>query len=103
MTFWITWAPCIRAPFAIAIVVWQDVDISVHDFPVEWTGLLLFIYIAILLAYVALRDFIEDMSFGEILGTIKNTAISLFMGFLYPEDSGEYDEDEDEFDGYEES
>ncbi len=84
------------AGIGIAIIVWRDFNLQVHEFPVEWTGLLLFLYIALLLAYIALRDFIEDMSVGEVLSTLKATILISIYDFISPSETGYDDEDYEE-------
>jgi len=80
----------------IAIVVWRNIDIIVHEFPVEWTGLLLFIYLALLLSYISLRDFIEDMSTDNIITTLKATISVSLYNFLHPSSQEEDQEEENE-------
>lgn len=81
------------AGIGIAIIAWQEFDLKMKDLPVEWTGLLLFIYLALLLIYIALRDFIEDMSFGEISSSVKGAISIIFTEAMAPSPI-EYDDEE---------
>lgn len=80
------------AGIGIAIIAWQKVDLTMKDLPVEWTGLLLFLYLTLLLAYIAMRDFIEDMTAGEIFSTLKATIVNSFYELMAPSEP-EFDED----------
>ena len=70
----------------------------------EWTGLLLFLYIAMLVGYLALRDFIEDMSRDDIINTFKGTISDSIHNLIHPAPSeNDLDEEfEDEEYGQEE-
>lgn len=91
------------AGIGIAIIVWQEFDLSLKELPLEWTGLLLFFYLALLLTYIALRDFIEDMPGSDILSTARAAMREMFLEFTAPaqidHEGDEYDEyDDDEYD-----
>ncbi len=91
------------AGIGVAIVVWQEIDISIHEFPVEWTGLILFLYLGILLAYITLRDFIDGMSAGEIFDNFKGTIMKSIDDFRHGSEDGyemegdEYEMEEEEY------
>ena len=80
----------------IAIVVWRNLDLQVHEWPLEWPGLLLFIYIALLLGYVALRDLLEGMSVSEIFATFKATLHETIKNILHPSEGEDHETEEEE-------
>jgi len=87
------------AGIGIAVVAWRGLNLQIHEFPVDWPGLLLFVYFSTLLAYIALRDFIEDMSFGEIITSMKGAINASIYGFLHPEETEdeEMDDSDEEY------
>ena len=70
----------------IALIVWLDLDMNLKEFPVAWTGLLLFSYIALLLIYITLRDTIKDMSVREIWYHLRGAASTMLPGTLSTRD-----------------
>jgi putative OPT family oligopeptide transporter len=66
----------------IAVIVIMGLDISVFGIPAAWPGLLLFTYIGFLICYMLLREFVTDMSFGEITRIIKDE-IRVFIDSMF--------------------
>jgi len=80
----------------IAGLVTANIDIGVHNWPIQWPGLLIFLYIALLLGYIALRDFVEDMKSGDIYTYLKDTSRRLVYEYFNPPEEEEYEEEEEE-------
>ena len=80
----------------IAGLVTANIHIAVHNWPIQWPGLLIFLYIALLLGYIALRDFVEDMKSGDIYTYLKNTSRRLVYEYFNPPEEEEYEEEEEE-------
>ena len=57
----------------VAVFVIQEIDLGINDHPIALPGMLIFGYIMILLAYMAVREFIEDLSWEEIKWIIKDS------------------------------
>jgi putative OPT family oligopeptide transporter len=66
----------------IAVFVITGLDITVIKAPMEpagWPGLLLFMYVGFLIGYMLLREFIKDMSIGEIRRIIRDEFRTFFQ------------------------
>ncbi|UCH89446.1 MAG: oligopeptide transporter, OPT family [Thermoplasmata archaeon] len=71
----------------IAVIVIARIDLTFFGMPAAWPGLLVFMYLGFLIMYMLLREFVDDMSTGEVKEVVKDEAkmgIKGFFDFLQP-------------------
>jgi uncharacterized oligopeptide transporter (OPT) family protein len=68
----------------IAAFVIANVDLTIMGVPIEWPGLIIFLYIGFLVTYILLRTVIRDLNFDQIRNvsrSIRKDVINAFLKF----------------------
>ncbi len=66
----------------IAGFVISNIDLTIMGIPVEWPGLLVFLYIGFILVYLLLRNIVRDMSFSQIRNVGRSIRKDILDSFL---------------------